>query len=82
MMHSCTLCLLHRGAQDWGSELMAAMNVTGRNFSLGSEVVPVGAADITSFSSYGPASDGRVKPDLVAPGSVILSSYPQEIVGE
>jgi len=30
--------------------------------------------DISSFSSYGPALDGRAKPDLVAPGCFIISA--------
>ncbi len=30
--------------------------------------------DISSFSSRGPAADGRIKPDITAPGSVITGS--------
>lgn len=30
--------------------------------------------DISSFSSRGPAADGRVKPDIIAPGGVITGS--------
>ena len=30
---------------------------------------------ITSFSSFGPTDDGRVKPDVVANGQLVLSSY-------
>lgn len=29
--------------------------------------------EITSFSSYGPADDGRIKPDIVAPGQALFS---------
>lgn len=32
------------------------------------------AAQVAGFSSRGPASDGRIKPDLVAPGSGIISA--------
>ncbi|MGB9661017.1 MAG: S8 family serine peptidase [Moorellaceae bacterium] len=32
------------------------------------------AADITSFSSRGPAADGRLKPDLWAPGSGLVAA--------
>ena len=43
-------------------------------------VITVGAVDggmgITSFSSRGPARDGRVKPDVVALGSFVYSTYP------
>ncbi len=31
---------------------------------------------MTSFSSWGPADDGRVKPDLVANGTLLYSTYP------
>ncbi len=35
-----------------------------------------GPADVelTSFTSFGPADDGRIKPDIVAPGQAVLSS--------
>ncbi len=35
------------------------------------------ANDLLSFSSRGPCSDGRMKPDLVAPGSHISGGVPQ-----
>lgn len=41
----------------------------------GDSVVAVGAVDsvgrITSFSSRGPTADGRIKPDVAAPGSLV-----------
>ncbi len=41
----------------------------------GDSVIGVGAVDkqgtITSFSSNGPTSDGRIKPDVVAPGATV-----------
>ncbi|MFG3339617.1 S8 family serine peptidase [Glycomyces sp. NPDC048151] len=44
------------------------------------DVIAVGAYEvgggIAEFSSRGPTSDGRVKPDVSAPGSGILSSVP------
>ena len=30
--------------------------------------------DISSFSSYGPTADGRIKPDIAAPGCLIISA--------
>lgn len=47
----------------------------------GDSVVAVGAVDafgaITSFSSWGPTYDGRIKPDVVAMGSAVWSAYYQ-----
>lgn len=37
-------------------------------------------SSVSAFSSRGPASDGRIKPDLVAPGEMILSTK-SSIVG-
>ncbi|MHC4955162.1 MAG: S8 family serine peptidase [Planctomycetota bacterium] len=34
----------------------------------------VGANDLAAFSSLGPAHDGRAKPDVVAPGSGVIST--------
>ena len=36
------------------------------------------AGDVASFSSEGPTLDGRIKPDLVAPGVNICSGRPEE----
>jgi len=33
--------------------------------------------DIASFSSKGPAADGRIKPSITAPGQFLISSYQQ-----
>lgn len=35
--------------------------------------------DITYFSSIGPTVDGRVKPDITAPGSYVISSYSNKV---
>ncbi len=41
----------------------------------GDSVIAVGATDslgrLTSFSSRGPTADGRIKPDVLAPGSIV-----------
>jgi subtilisin family serine protease len=36
-----------------------------------------GARDIVTFSSRGPTADGRLKPDLVAPGTHVTGAAPQ-----
>jgi subtilisin family serine protease len=36
------------------------------------------ADQMAAFSSRGPASDGRIKPDVVAPGTWVLSGYSDE----
>ncbi len=42
-----------------------------------SDVSADAATDLATFSSRGPCSDGRQKPDLVAPGSHIVGGAPQ-----
>lgn len=37
---------------------------------------------IASFSSYGPTADGRIKPDITAPGSYIVSSMSSVYTGQ
>ncbi len=36
---------------------------------------------MTSFSSWGPSDDGRVKPDIVAPGQALYSTLPEDRYG-
>jgi subtilisin family serine protease len=38
-------------------------------------------ANVTSFSSQGPTADGRTKPDLVAPGNIVVSSINSHCTG-
>jgi subtilisin-like proprotein convertase family protein len=46
----------------------------------GKNIIVVGAAqdngDLSSFSARGPTNDGRIKPDVVANGQGLLSTYP------
>jgi serine protease AprX len=59
------------GSQGFGSLLTPAD---------GDSVIAVGAEDslgvLQSFSSRGPTADGRLKPDLVAPGSAVFTVDP------
>jgi serine protease AprX len=63
--------------------LVAAGNAGPAAYTVGSpgcaqQVITVGACDemghVASFSSRGPTGDGRVKPDLVAPGVEIVAA--------
>lgn len=45
--------------------------LNGNTINLGS---PSSIGGIASFSSHGPTADGRTKPDITAPGTVVLSS--------
>jgi subtilisin family serine protease len=49
------------------------------------ETFTVGAVDedgaVTGFSSRGPTPDGRVKPDIMAPGANVLSALPDDTYG-
>jgi hypothetical protein len=50
----------------------------------GDSVLTVGAADAdgnrASFSSCGPTFDGRIKPDVIAPGVGVITAYPNDRV--
>ncbi len=41
-----------------------------------------GTASVASFSSRGPAEDGRIKPELVAPGTNIISTASRVVEGD
>jgi serine protease AprX len=43
---------------------------------LKSDVTAGNAEQMAAWSSRGPVSDGRIKPDLVAPGTWVLSTFP------
>ncbi|NIM18987.1 MAG: S8 family serine peptidase [Candidatus Latescibacteria bacterium] len=51
----------------------------------GDSVIAVGAVDssgfITSYSSHGPSFDGRIKPDVMAMGSYVVSASPSDSLG-
>ena len=52
---------LRQGAEHWGAEPIA------------SSMLSENAQGIAAFSSRGPTADGRLKPEIVAPGTNILS---------
>lgn len=49
-------------------------------YSSGKNIITVGAVNkdksMSSYSSWGPTNDGRIKPDIVAPGTGIISTIP------
>lgn len=42
---------------------------------------PSGIGNISSFSSKGPTADGRMKPDVTAPGEWVVSSFSEAVTG-
>lgn len=63
-------------------DLCTGFNDTGDYADLGFGAAPLAsdpmvgnAGQMAAFSSRGPAHDGRIKPDVVAPGTWILSTY-------
>ncbi len=55
-------------------------------FQCGKNILTVGADNSTthvvaSFSSSGPVNDGRIKPELVAGGVGVISTYPNNVYG-
>ena len=72
-------------------QLFSSHNLSSYNVSASSvgalascpEVITVGAVDaqtlqLENYSSMGPTQDGRMKPDLVAPDNITVSSYMPE----
>lgn len=59
--------LLGTYGQRWGADYPAE--------PLFSDLTAGSAEQMASFSSRGPTDDGRIKPDIVAPGTWILSGY-------
>lgn len=58
------------------------LTASGKNTIAVGAVAAVGTSlDIASFSSRGPAKDGRVKPDVVARGFAVLSTVPTNSYG-
>jgi len=51
-------------------------NLAGQTYHLTNETL----SHIASFSSTGPTIDGRTKPDISAPGSLVVSSYSSAII--
>ena len=49
--------------------------------SVGATRRGTGAEQMASFSSCGPTDDGRIKPDLVAPGEKITAPVPEGAFG-
>ena len=61
----------------WGNFLDANNNVAFPVNPLNSDYLANNINGMAAFSSRGPADDGRVKPDLVAPGTWIVSTRTQ-----
>ena len=55
----------------WVSSLAASKNVIAVGASLNGD----GMDEVASFSGRGPASDGRIKPDVMAPGVDVWSAH-------
>jgi hypothetical protein len=58
---------LGTSGQRWGADFPAP--------PISTDLTAGNAEQIASFSSRGPTDDGRIKPDVVAPGTWILSTY-------
>ena len=46
----------------------------GSSMSGETRLSPGGLDDVSDFSARGPTSDGRIKPDILAPGHFVSSS--------
>jgi subtilisin family serine protease len=59
----------------WGEWTDSAGNQLFPAEPLASDEAAGGAGQMAAFSSRGPTDDGRIKPDVVAPGTYVLSGY-------
>ena len=59
------------------STLNGGSSASGRDGCDTADADANSADDLLNFSSRGPCADGRIKPDLVAPGSHVLGGAPQ-----
>ncbi|MGD9694740.1 MAG: S8 family serine peptidase [Thermoleophilia bacterium] len=68
--------------QDQGSALARlAAQETGLTVALRSSAPASVKPRVASYSSWGPTIDGRQKPDLVAPGSAVVTAWPGPAAG-
>ncbi|GIL57021.1 hypothetical protein Vafri_12282 [Volvox africanus] len=57
-----------------GDNLIDALQRGSGSLFISGTVVLLDSNSVTDFSSYGPAPDGRIKPDIIAPGSTIQTA--------
>ncbi len=58
----------------WGNETILTPGCAKKVITVGASYKYAQSGQIASFSSIGPTSDGRIKPELVAPGVSIISA--------
>ncbi|MDE5736359.1 MAG: S8 family peptidase, partial [Bacteroidales bacterium] len=56
------------------------VSTSGREMTQYQNLLPLGA--LSYFSSHGPRADGRIKPEVTAPGAMIVSSLNSHYVGK
>lgn len=62
-----------------GASVTRACGVSVVGLACDPFAAPVGG--LTVFSSHGPTRDGRIKPDIVAPGSLLVSALSKDALG-
>ncbi|GIM06163.1 hypothetical protein Vretimale_10562, partial [Volvox reticuliferus] len=60
--------------KNFGEDLIGNLQSGAGSFFVTGTVVPLDSNSVVDFSSYGPASDGRIKPDIIAPGYSIQAA--------
>ncbi|GLI64306.1 hypothetical protein VaNZ11_007533 [Volvox africanus] len=57
-----------------GDNLIDTLQSESGSLFISGTVVPLDSNSVTDFSSYGPTRDGRIKPDIIAPGFMIQTA--------
>ncbi len=77
---NATQVLTNQNQNKFGYDLIRGMNNAKNSLTIGAvsnvtNYVDAGSVQMSSFSSWGPTDDGRIKPEVVAKGVAVFSTF-------